>query len=287
MKTPFRLWTLPAETVSLSLLPTVLFLGVFFFVPLVMMFGVSFATRGTYGGLEWVWTLTNYSRLVDSLYGTIFLRSVGFAGFTTLLCFLMGFPLAYVIARAPRRWQAIWLILVMIPFWTNFLVRTYAWFFILRADGLINVVLLGLGIIPGPVEILFTDAAVLVGLVYGYLPFMVLPLVAAIERIPPFLEEAAGDLYAAPWTVMWRVIVPMARPGMIAGGILVFISSLGAFITPYLLGGGHSMMMGTLIQQEFLVVRDWPFGSALAFVLIGVVFIAVWTLGTRVRLETQ
>ena len=247
------------------------------------MFGISFATRGLYGGVEWIWTWNNYSRLVDPLYGYIYFRSVLFAGMTTLVCLILGFPLAYSIARAPQHWQPLLFILILIPFWTNFLVRTYAWFFILRADGLINSLLLGMGFISEPLEILYTDLAVFIGLVYGYLPFMVVPLVIVIERIPRRLEEAAKDLYATAWSTVWRVILPLSKPGIIGGCVLVFIPTLGAFITPYLLGGGRSMLLGTLIQQEFLVIRDWPFGAAISFVLMGMVLLAI--LATRKHAE--
>ncbi|MCH8041949.1 MAG: ABC transporter permease [Nitrospinae bacterium] len=243
-------------------------MGMFFFVPLLVMLGVSLASRGTYGGVEWTWTLTNYLRLADPLYWNIYLRSVLLAGVTTGVCLVLGFPLAYVMARASPRIQNLLLFLAMIPFWTNFLVRTYAWMFILRTKGVMNTGLMSLGLIDQPIEILYTDSAVLLGLVYGYLPFMVLPLYVAIERIAPSLEEAAQDLYAGGWAVFWRVIFPLSKPGIVAGCVLVFIPSLGAFITPHLLGGGRSMMLGTLIQHEFLVIRDWPFGSALSFLLM-------------------
>jgi spermidine/putrescine transport system permease protein len=255
--------------------PTLIFLGLFFFLPLVVMFGISFATRGIYGGVEWIFNWSNYIRLADPLYGSIYVRSVLFAGMTTLVCLILGFPLAYSIARAPQRWQPLLFILVLIPFWTNFLVRTYAWFFILRADGLINSMLIGIGLISEPLEILYTDLAVFIGLVYGYLPFMVVPLVIVIEGIPRTLEEAAMDLYATTWATVWRVILPLSTPGIIGGCVLVFIPTLGAFITPYLLGGGRSMLLGTLIQQEFLVRRDWPFGAAISFVLMGMVLLAL------------
>ena len=234
-----------------------------------------------YGGVEWIFTATNYTRLIDQLYANIYLRSVGFATVATLVCLIMGYPMAYFIARAPVKWQSILLILVMIPFWTNFLVRTYAWLFILRADGLMNTLLLSTGIISQPLEVLYTDVAVFVGLVYGYLPFMILPLVVAIERIPLSLEEAARDLYAGAWSIMWRVIVPLSKPGILAGCVLVFVPTLGAFITPYLLGGGQTMMLGTLIQQEFLVMRDWPFGAAVSFLLMGMVLLVYLGFGKR------
>ncbi|MGH7251136.1 MAG: ABC transporter permease, partial [Nitrospiraceae bacterium] len=162
------------------LMPSLTWLGIFFFLPLVLVLVISFAARGTYGGVEWTFSLANYATLLDPLYLTIFVRSLALALATTAVCLLLGFPLAYYIARAPLRRQNIWLLLVMIPFWTNFLVRTYAWMFILRTEGLMNTVLMNLGLIATPVEILYTDAAILIGLVYGYLPFMVLPLYAAL-----------------------------------------------------------------------------------------------------------
>ena len=246
-------------------------MGVFFFLPLLLVLATSFASRGTYGGVEWSFSLTNYAAVADPLYLKIFLHSLVLALVATVLCLVLGFPLAYYIARLPVRWQGVWLLLVMIPFWTNFLVRTYAWIFMLRAEGLLNSLLMGPGLIDKPLEVLFSDTAVLIGLVYGYLPFMVLPLYAAIERLPRSVVEAAWDLYAPCWAVFWRVILPLTKPGVVAGCILVFIPSLGAFITPDLLGGARSMMVGNLIQHEYLVVRDWPFGSAISFVLMGLV----------------
>ena len=248
---------------------------VLFGVPLLLVLAVSFASRGTYGGIEWTLTLGNYTSIADPLYLRIFWRSLWLAGLTTAICLVMGFPLAYVIARAPRRWQGVLLFLVIIPFWTNFLVRTYAWMFILRTEGLLNQALLALGLIQEPLNLLFTDWAVLIGLVYGYLPFMVLPLYAALERLDRSLVEAAWDLYAKPVQVFTRVVLPLSRPGMIAGCVLVFIPSLGAYVTPDLLGGARTMMVGNLIQHQYLVVRDWPFGSSLSFVLMAGVLAAV------------
>jgi len=256
------------------LLPGILFLGLFFVIPLLVMGGVSLASRGLYGGVEWTFTLKNYAQLADPLYWGIYGRSFFLAFFTTVLCFVLGFPLAYVIARSSVRIQSLLILLVLIPFWTNFLVRTYAWMVILRSQGVMKTVLVTLGFPDVSLEILYTNWAVLIGLVYGYLPFMVVPLYLAIERIPPSLEEAARDLNAQPWSVFWRVVMPLAKPGIVAGCLLVFIPSIGAFITPHLLGGGQSMMIGTLVQHEFLVVRDWPFGAAMSFVLMFVVLMA-------------
>jgi spermidine/putrescine transport system permease protein len=205
----------------------------------------------------------------------VYARSLVLALMATLCCLLAGFPLAYYIARMSPRWQGAWMLLVMVPFWTNFLVRTYAWMFILRSEGLMNTLLVKLGVIGTPIEILYSDMAVLVGLVYGYLPFMVLPLYAVLGRMDFTLVEAAWDLYASGWAVFRRVILPLAKPGVIAGCVLVFIPSLGAYITPDLLGGARTMMVGNLIQHEYLVVRDWPLGSAFSFVLMAMVLAAV------------
>jgi spermidine/putrescine transport system permease protein len=251
-----------------------LWMGIFFFIPLLMVLAVSFASRGTDGGVEWTVNLTNYAHLADPLYLRIYGRSSGLALATTALCLLLGFPLAYSIARAPIRWQGIWLLLVMIPFWTNFLVRTYAWIFILRTEGLMNTVLINLGLTTQPIELLYSDWSILIGLVYGYLPFMVLPLYAALERLDSSVVEAAWDLYATGWFVFWRVVLPLTKPGVVAGCIFVFIPSLGAFITPDLLGGAKTMMVGNLIQHEYLVMRDWPLGSAISFALMALVLLA-------------
>jgi spermidine/putrescine transport system permease protein len=257
------------------LVPAVLWMLAFFLLPLLLVLAISFASRGPYGGVQWSFSLTNYTMIFDPLYLRIYGRSLLLAAATTAICLLIGYPLAYFIARAPMRWQGVWLLLVIIPFWTNFLVRTYAWMFILRTEGLLNTVLLEVGVIHTPVEILYTDWAVLIGLVYGYLPFMVLPLYAAIERLNRSVVEAAWDLYANGWSVFWRVIFPLTKSGVIAGCLLVFIPSIGAYITPDLLGGAKTMMVGNLIQHEYLVIRDWPFGSAISFVLMALVVLGV------------
>ena len=262
---------------SWPVIPAVLWMLAFFLLPLLLVFAISFASRGLYGGVRWAFSFTNYAMLIDPLYLRIYVRSVVLAAATTTVCLVMGYPLAYFIARAPARWQGVWLLLVIIPFWTNFLVRTYAWMFILRTEGLLNTVLLDMGIIRTPIEMLYTDGAVLIGLVYGYLPFMVLPLYAAIERLNRSVVEAAWDLYANGWSVFWRIMFPLTKSGVIAGCLLVFIPSVGAYITPDLLGGAKTMMVGNLIQHEYLVVRDWPFGSAVSFVLMALVVLGVLT----------
>lgn len=253
------------------LVPGFLWTMLFCVLPILVVLAVSFATRGTYGGVVWEFSLDNYRDLLHPLYGRIFGQSLVLAGMTTAICLALGFPLAYYIARMPPRRQALWLIFIMIPFWTNFLVRTYAWIFILRTEGLLNTLLLQLHLISTPLDLLYSNQAVLLGLVYGYLPFMVLPLYAAIERIDPALIEAAWDLYADRWSLFRRVLIPLTKPGIIAGCVLVFIPSLGAFLTPDLLGGARSMMVGNLIQHEYLVARDWPLGSALSILLMLIV----------------
>ena len=253
------------------LIPALVWMLAFFFLPLFLVLLISFASRGPYGGVQWQLSPANYTMIVDPLYLWIYGRSVLLAAATTIICLLIGYPLAYFIARAPARWQGIWLLLVIIPFWTNFLVRTYAWMFILRTEGLFNRALLQMGVLHTPVDILYTDWAVLIGLVYGYLPFMVLPLYAAMERLNRSVVEAAWDLYADGWSVFRRVILPLTKSGVIAGCLLVFIPSIGAYITPDLLGGARTMMVGNLIQHEYLVIRDWPFGSAVSFVLMTMV----------------
>lgn len=251
--------------------PGLLWTVLFCLLPILVVLAVSLATRGTYGGVLWEFSLDNYRDLLHPLYGRIFGQSLLLAGMTTGMCLALGFPLAYYIARLPPRRQALWLIFIMIPFWTNFLVRTYAWMFILRTEGLLNTVLMQWQLISTPLDLLYSNQAVLLGLVYGYLPFMVLPLYAAIERIDPALIEAAWDLYADRWSLFRRVLIPLTKPGIIAGCVLVFIPSLGAYLTPDLLGGARSMMVGNLIQHEYLVARDWPLGSALSILLLLIV----------------
>jgi spermidine/putrescine transport system permease protein len=269
------------------LLPGMTWLLLFFFAPLGIVLLVSFATRGLYGGVQWSFTLENYGHLLDAQYLRIYVRSFLLAAATTLICLLLGFPLAYYIARLPARRQLVWLLLVLIPFWTNFLIRTYGIMFVIGTDGVLNTVLVRLGVLREPVEILYTDLAVLIGLVYGYLPFMVLPLYAALSRLDFTMVEAAWDLYASGPAVFWKVIVPLAKPGIVGGSLLVFVPSIGAYVTPDILGGARTMMIGNLIQHEYLVVRDWPLGSSLSFVLMVLVILALviyrWSEGAASR----
>lgn len=241
-------------------------------IPLLFIAAYSFLSRGTYGGVVAPWTVENYGRVLDPIYLRIAWRSVVIAAAATALCLVAGFPLALYIARSgPKR--NLLLNLVMLPFWTSFLIRTYAWMFLLRDTGLINSTLLSLHVIREPLALLFNDGAVILGLVYGYLPFMVLPLYATLEKLDPALLDAAQDLGATPWVTFWRVIVPLSRAGIFSGVLLVFIPSLGAYLTPDLLGGGRSIMVGNLVQNQFTTARDWPFGSALSLLLMALVLL--------------
>jgi len=248
-------------------------LGFFFVAPLFIILAYSFFERGTYGEIVYTFTFENYIRSVDPLYITTLWRSTRIALISTGICLIMGYPLAWYIARQSDGMKKFLLMLLIVPFWTNFLVRTYAWIFILRTEGLLNNVLIGMGITNEPINILFTEYAVIIGLVYTYLPFMVLPIFVSIDKLDPALFEASKDLGATGWQSFKRIMFPLTRPGIISGAILVFVPCLGAYITPDLLGGAKSLMIGNLIQVQFLAARDWPFGAALSFIVMAIVLI--------------
>ena len=257
------------------LAPTAALLAGLFVAPMAILAVYTMLTRGAYGGVSAPFTWENWMRLFDPLYLTIVGRSFVVAAISTAICAVLGFPLALFIARSGAR-KNLYLALVMLPFWTSFLVRTYAWMFLLRDTGLINTVLLTVGVIGEPLPLLYNWWAVILGLVYGYLPFMVLPLFATLERMDGALVEAAADLGARPWQAVGRVILPLSAPGLRAGAILVFIPCLGAYLTPDLLGGGKTILIGTLIQNQFASARDWPFGSAVALGLMALVMVLLW-----------
>ncbi|MGC2662281.1 MAG: ABC transporter permease [Bryobacteraceae bacterium] len=245
-----------------------------FFIPLLIVCAYSLLSRGPYGGVMRPWTLDSYRRAFDGLYIGILWRSVWLATVSTAICLVLGFPLALFIARAGRR-KTLLLNLVMLPFWTSFLIRTYAWMFLLRDTGLVNSALQSIHVIREPLPLLFNTGAVILGLVYGYLPFMVLPLYASLEKLDPVLLDAAGDLGATPWSALWRVIVPLTREGMAAGCLLVIIPCLGAYLTPDLMGGGKTVMVGTLVQNQFTAARDWPFGAAVSLLVMALVLVVM------------
>lgn len=255
-------------------LPAYVYLVLFFALPLVLVFVYSFASRSATGlTVLRNWNIDSYERIFTTpLVFEIISRSLLLALTTTAICLLVSYPFAYYIATSSPRIRNLLLVLVMIPFWSNFLVRTYAWRVLLGTDGVISQISQALG--GEPIRVLFTNGAVLIGLVYGFLPFMVLPLYAAIERLDWDLVEAARDLYANGWTAFRKVTLPLSMPGVVAGSILVFIPSLGAYVTPAILGGARTVLLGDYIVSQFLAARNWPFGSALSFVVMFVMLLA-------------
>jgi spermidine/putrescine transport system permease protein len=254
-------------------LPALATLTVLFAVPLIVVVVYSFGTRTRTGRTDLSQLdLAAYRRLTDPLVLEIVSRSLGYALLTTVICLLVGYPFAYHLATRAPRVRALLLVLVMLPFWSNFLVRTYAWRVLLGSDGPLVGVLGFLGL--DDVRLLFTPFAIVLGLVYGFLPFMVLPLYAAIERIDHTLIEAARDLHASGWKAFRNVTLPLSRSGVIAGSVLVFIPSFGAYVTPELLGGSRTTMIGSYVVRQFLSARDWPFGSALSVAILAVMLVA-------------
>jgi spermidine/putrescine transport system permease protein len=255
--------------------------------PLGIVFVYSFLTPATFGGVIWELSGAAYVQFLferdifdDSLvfstaYLEIFGRSFLQALFATLACFVIGFPTAYYIATRPLRQRNVWILLITVPYWVNLLIRTISMLFLIRDEGPLNHALQSLGIIESPIHIAYTNVGVGIGLVYSYLPFMVLPIYAAIERFDFRLMEAAYDLYADRWTILREIVLPLARPGIVAGSLLVFIPSIGAFIAPDLLGGGKNLMVGNMIALQFQSSRNWPFGSAAAVILMSIVLVAL------------
>ena len=263
------------RTLAVLLSPSVFWLILFFVAPILIVLVVSFSKRSLLGLVSYEFNLDNYQRVFsDTIYLRIFWRSLWLAILNTVLCLVIAYPFSFYIARRSPKWQTILIFLVLVPFWTNFLVRTYALIFIIRDTGLVNSWLLNWGFIDEPIEIMFTQTAVMLGLLYGYLPFAVLPLYASIEQLDFDYVRAAQDLGANGVRVFLRVILPLTMPGVVAASIIVFIPSLGAYVTPDLLGGGNTFLVGNVLQQQFLTVRDWPFGSAMGFILMIMVLAA-------------
>jgi spermidine/putrescine transport system permease protein len=256
------------------LAPGTLWLVLFFLIPIAIMFVYSWMPRGIYGGVERGFTLEHYARFFDPLYLHIVQRTALWSLLCTGGCLGLGYPVAYVISRAGR-YRDLLIFLVVLPFWTSFLVRTFAMIFLLRDSGLVNGVLLGLGAIEQPLTLLYTPFAVMAGLVYGFLPFMILPIYASLEKLEPALLEAAEVLGARPLARFMRVTLPLSMPGVIAGCLLVFIPALGSFLTSDLLGGAKQVMLGNLVQNQFSAARNWPFGSAASFIVMSLVLIGV------------
>lgn len=269
------------------LLPALIIIGLFGLTPLSIAVVYSFLEPGTYGGVEWVFSTDAYVQFLferdifddtltfNTAYLQIFGRSFGLAVVTMTGTLILGFPVAYFIAARPADQRNFWLFAITLPFWTNLLIRTYSMLLIVRDEGFVNLVLMKLGVITEPLEMLYTDGAVLAGLIYSYLPFMILPIYASLEKFNFSLLEAGHDLYASRIQVFRYVVIPISRPGIVAGCVLVLIPALGAYITPELLGGGKKLMIGNLIALQFGSGRNWPFGSAAALILMSIVLIAL------------
>ncbi len=267
--------------------PALVIISIFGILPLTIMVIYSFLKAGDYGGVQWIPSAEAYVSFLfqrDIFDGTltfsdayllIYLRSVLFAAATTAICLILGFPTAYFMATRPPHQRQIWVFLVTIPFWSNLLVRTLAIMLIIRDEGLINDTLIWLGLIDKPIVILYTNFAIMLGLLYSFLPFMVLPLYASLEKLDFRLVEAGFDLYATRGRVLRRIIIPLARPGIIAGCLLVFIPAIAAYVTPLVLGGGTHLMIGDLIALQFGSSRNWPLGSAMALILMAAVMVAL------------
>src|SRR4051794_28195858 len=255
--------------------------------PLLIVLVYSFLTPGAYGGVVWKFSVDGWFRGIfdrdifdDSItfadaHLTILWRSVKLSFLTTIIALIFGFPTAYFIATRPEKSRDVWLFLITIPFWTNLLIRTFAVQEVIRNEGIVNTMLIKLGLISSPIQIMFTDTAIMLGMLYVYLPLMVLPLYASMEKLDFRLIEAGYDLYASRFQVLRRIIIPLVKPGIIAGSILVFIPSLGAYVTPRVLGGGKNMMLGNLIELQFGQGRNWPLGAALSITLMAIVMVAL------------
>jgi spermidine/putrescine transport system permease protein len=255
--------------------------------PLLIMVIYSFLKPGDYGGVEWGFSTEGWVSVIlqrdifdDTMsiadaHVSILWRSVRLSLLTTITAFILGFPTAYFIATRPRSTRNVWLFLITIPFWINLLIRTFAIMELIRNQGVINTILMAVGVVDEPIQMLFTDFAIMVGMTYVYLPLMVLPIYASMEKFDFSLVEAAYDLYATRFKVLMRIILPLTKPGIVAGSILVFIPSLGAYVTPRILGGGKNMMLGNLIGLQFGQGRNWPLGAALALTLLLIVMIAL------------
>ncbi len=267
--------------------PLVLWLVAFVIAPALILVAYSFAERDELGRVIFTFTLENFRRVFDPVYLGIFGRSIGYAGLTTAICVVLGYPVAWCIARSSEKWRTRLLLLVMIPFWTSFLIRTYAWITILKAEGLLNGLLQYANVIAAPLELLYTPGAVIVGLVYAYLPFMILPIYSSAEKVDPAIIEAAYDLGCGPWRAFARIMVPLTLPGLAAGVLMVFVPAIGMFAISDLMGGARVPMIGNVMQDQFVgQARDKPFGAALGVVFMGLFVVTYWILQRRAaRLE--
>lgn len=283
MTPPASATSRPSAMSWLLLAPALLWLALFVIAPTAILFVYSFCDRDELGRVVYAFTWDNYRRVADPIYLRIFWRSIWYAGLSTGICVVIGYPVAYCIGRAREAVRQRLLLLVMIPFWTSFLIRTYAWITILKQEGLLNSLLRTLAVTSTPPDLLYTPFAVVIGLVYAYLPFMILPIYGSVEKLDGSLIEAAHDLGAGPWRVFSSVIIPLTAPGIAAGTLLVFVPAIGMFAVTDLLGGAKVPLIGNVIQNQFMQARDWPFGAALGVVFLGLFAIAYWLLQGRAK----
>lgn len=267
MKINFRLFT-----ISLSWF----WLGLFVLVPTLLLLLTSILTQGDVELVRLSFSLKSYWHALNIIYINIFFRSLFLAIITPVSCLLLGFPFAYLMARASKKWKAWYALLIIIPFWTSSLITTYAIIIIIKARGLMNTILLSLGVIDHPIHILYTNFAVIIGLVYNLLPFMILPLAANLEKLDSRYIEAAKDLGAKPLRILFKVIIPFATPGIFAGCLFVLLPAMTLFFIPELLGGARSLLLGNLIQDQFITNRNWPLGSSLSILLTGFMMLLIW-----------
>ena len=275
------------------LAPVTLFLGVFFLLPLLIIAIYSLLSPGLYGGVEWSFYHWNYGRIFgwadgimeifEPIYLQIMARSLGFAALTVLICLILCYPVTFWVSRLPERWRILFLFLITLPFFSSLIVRLYAWLLILKPSGILNTVLLSTGSIRAPLEILYTPYAVVLGMVYVMIPFMFLPLYAAVDNLDRALIEASMDLGATRVQTFVKVILPQTMAGIMGGAVIVFIPSVGNFVVPDVLGGAKGLMIGNLIEQQFLSARNWPFGSALSMIVMAVVLVVLLTSLSRAK----
>ena len=275
------------------LAPVTLFLGVFFVLPLLIIALFSFLTPGLYGGVEWAFYHWNYGRIFgwadgimevyEPIYLRILMRSLTIAALTVIVTLILCYPVAFWVSRLPDRWRLVFLFLITLPFFSSLIVRLYAWLLILKPSGLFNAALLQLGVIAQPLEILYTPTAVVLGMVYVMIPFMFLPLYASVDNLDRAQVEASLDLGANRVQTFVKVILPQTLPGILGGAVIVFIPSVGNFIVPDVLGGAKGLMVGNLVEQQFLSSRNWPFGSALSMIIMAVVLTVLLVAVARAR----
>lgn len=269
--------------------PVVLWLTIFLVVPMIAVIAVSFMQRDELGNIVFSFTLNNYERFFDPLYLGIYWDTLWLSVLTTAICLLFSYPLAYYISTTSPAKQKLLLILITVPFWINFLIRTYAWVLLLRTQGVVNQTLLDLGLIAEPLQMLYTKGAVLLGMVYTFIPYMVLPIYVSLEQMDKRLLEASSDLGATKWKSFWHITLPQTKSGMMTGSVLVFVTTAGMFVVTDILGGAKAQMLSNIIQNQFLGARDWPFGSALSvvFVISSLIIIGLFNRALRSKYDAS